>query len=60
MVNYTLRRVEPALWDRVKERAASEGRSIRFVLITALRLYAEHGFHKMEHIITAGDDRRGA
>lgn len=47
-VSYVLRRVEPDLWKRVKSRAAYEGRTIRFVILELLRVYAKHGFHVVE------------
>lgn len=45
---YTLRNIDADLWRRVKERTASEGRSIRFVVLALLRLYAEQGFSVVE------------
>lgn len=47
-VDYALRGVDRELWTRVKVRAASEGRSIRFVLLELLKVYADHGFHVVE------------
>jgi hypothetical protein len=47
-VDYALRDVDRELWTRVKVRAASEGRPIRFVLIEFLKVYAEHGFTVVE------------
>ena len=44
MVSYTLRRINRDLWQRVKNRADYEGRTIRFVLIELLKVYATHGF----------------
>lgn len=41
---YTLRNLDPALWQKVKDRAKFEGRPISFVLKELLRVYAEHGF----------------
>ena len=48
LLKYTLRQIDPELWDAVKKRAASEGRSIRFVLIELLQVYAKHGFAVVE------------
>jgi hypothetical protein len=47
-VDYALRDVDRELWTRVKVRAAGEGRSIRFVLIEFLKLYAHYGFNVIE------------
>lgn len=47
-VDYALRAVDRDLWNRVKARAASEGRPIRFVLIEFLKVYAHHGFKVVE------------
>jgi ABC-type Fe3+ transport system permease subunit len=47
-IDYALRRIDPDLWEAVKARAASEGRTIRWVLISALRVYAERGFGFIE------------
>lgn len=47
-VSYTLRRIDPLLWRRVRVKAVSEGRTLRFVLLELLRVYAEHGFHVVE------------
>lgn len=47
-VDYALRGVDAELWTRVKEQAAREGRSIRFVLVAFLKVYAAHGFHVVE------------
>jgi hypothetical protein len=38
---YTLRRIDPELWRRVKARAAFEGRTVRFVILALLRAYAD-------------------
>lgn len=48
MLNYVLKRIDPELWVAVKARAASEGRSVRFVLLELLRVYAKHGFLVVE------------
>lgn len=47
-VDYALRGVDRDLWTRVKARAAGEGRSIRFVLLAFLKVYAAHGFHVID------------
>jgi hypothetical protein len=47
-VDYALRAVDAELWKNVKARAAQEGRSIRFVLIELLKVYARHGFTVVE------------
>lgn len=48
VTNYTLRRIAPDLWRRVKSKAAYEGRTVRFVILELLRVYAEHGFEVVE------------
>lgn len=48
MKDYILRRIDVDLWLHVKERAASEGRNVRFVLIEMLKIYAEHGYAVIE------------
>lgn len=48
MNNYPLRRIPDDLWKRVKSRAGYEGRTIRFVLLELLRVYAKHGFKVIE------------
>jgi hypothetical protein len=48
VVSYVLRRIDPELWKRAKARAASEGRTVRFVLLAFLRVYAEYGFRVVE------------
>ena len=45
---YMLRRIPSDLWTAVKQRAESEGRDVRFVLLAMLRIYADHGFHVVE------------
>lgn len=50
VLNYTLRRIAPDLWRRVKSKAAYEGRTVRFVILELLRVYAEHGFGIVETI----------
>lgn len=47
-IDYALRGVDRELWTQVKVRAASEGRSIRYVLVELLKIYAAHGFHVVE------------
>lgn len=48
MTSYILRKIAPDLWRRVKSKAAYEGRTVRFVLLELLRVYAEHGFQVVE------------
>jgi hypothetical protein len=42
-VTYLLRDVSVALWAKVKARATSEGRKIRFVIIKMLERYVRQG-----------------
>lgn len=44
--DYTLRDMDPELWAAVKARAASEGRGLRWVVLTLLAHYAAHGLPK--------------
>jgi hypothetical protein len=46
--DYRLRSIDTGLWQRVLERAETEGRPIRFVMIKLLEVYAEHGFNVVE------------
>lgn len=46
--DYRLRSIDSTLWTRVLERARHEGRSVRFILIKLLEVYAEHGFNVVE------------
>jgi hypothetical protein len=41
MPAYILRDIDIELWTRVKERAASEGRSLRGLILWLLQWYAE-------------------
>lgn len=43
MLNYLLRNAPPDLWQAVKHRAGSEGRSVRDVILDLLRLYVDYG-----------------
>jgi hypothetical protein len=47
VTKYTLRNIDDDLWQAVKARAAKEGRPIRFVLLSLLRVYANHGFFRV-------------
>jgi hypothetical protein len=50
MATYMLRAIDPALWARVKARAASEGRPLKSLFLALLADYASHGLRQ--------DDRR--
>lgn len=41
---YLVRDIPDELWVRVKRRARSEGRSLRFIVLELLKRYAAHGF----------------
>lgn len=43
MADYIIRNVDDALWRKVKARAESEGRSIRWVIVELLKRYAKDG-----------------
>jgi hypothetical protein len=40
---YLVRDIPDDLWIRVKRRAAKEGRSLRFIILKLLGLYADKG-----------------
>lgn len=40
MTTYLLRNIDPDLWERVKVRATSEGRSLRGLILWLLERYA--------------------
>jgi hypothetical protein len=40
MANFILRKFDDKLWEKVKKRAESEGRSLRFIVLRLLELYA--------------------
>lgn len=40
MANFILRKFDDALWAKVKARADKEGRSLRFIVLRLLELYA--------------------
>ena len=48
MISYTLRRIDPELWKRAKAQAAYEGRTLRFVILQLLHVYAKHGYRVVE------------
>ena len=39
-MNYLIRNIDRLLWSRVRARAVLEGKSVREVILDALRLYA--------------------
>jgi hypothetical protein len=43
MNSFILRNIDPKLWAAVKKRAAGEGRTIRWVVLRLLQLYAREG-----------------
>jgi plasmid stability protein len=43
MASFILRNPDPDLWQAFKARAASEGRSLRWVLMELVRRYVERG-----------------
>jgi hypothetical protein len=48
MPSYIIRKIDDALWSRVKARAESEGRGqgLRWVLVQLLEYYADNGLPK--------------
>ncbi len=45
---YTLRNIDADLWRDVKARIASEGRTIRFVILELLKFYTAHGLEGLK------------
>ena len=43
MPDYILRNIEPKLWKQFKQRALSEGRSLRWLILELIRRYVERG-----------------
>lgn len=43
MTSFILRNIDPKQWAAVKKRAAGEGRTIRWVVLRLLQLYAREG-----------------
>ena len=43
MKTYLLRDMPPALWQLVQDRAKSDHRSVREIILACLEIYAEHG-----------------
>jgi hypothetical protein len=48
MPTYLLRDVDAELWEKVKARAATEGRNMRWVLLRLLESYVERGVPKVK------------
>jgi hypothetical protein len=50
MPSYIIRKIDDALWSRVKARAESEGRGqgLRWVLVQLLEYYADNGLPKVK------------
>lgn len=45
MSSFILRKIDPALWERVKGRANGDGLSLRGVVLALLRGYADGEIH---------------
>ena len=43
VVAYTLRRIDPELWKKVKARANYEGHTVRYVLVELMKWYVAKG-----------------
>jgi hypothetical protein len=43
MPDYILRNIDPDLWKQFKERAESEGRSLRWVIFELIKHYIKNG-----------------
>jgi len=41
--DYILRNIEPKLWKQFKQRAESEGRSLRWLLLELIKRYISNG-----------------
>lgn len=53
--SYLLRDLDPVLWKRFQQRASSELRSVKAVLLRLIELYAKHGLETIELVL--GDRR---
>lgn len=45
MPDYILRNIDPKLWKQFKERAESEGRSLRWVIFALIKRYIAKGLN---------------
>jgi hypothetical protein len=43
VTDYIVRKIDADLWKQVKDRAALEGRALRFVILALLAEYVKHG-----------------
>ena len=43
MANFILRKVDDQLWSRFRARAQSEGRSLRWIILTLIQRYCDRG-----------------
>lgn len=48
MPDYILRDIDKKLWQEFKKRAASEGRSLRWVILEFIKHYVKHGLPKTD------------
>jgi hypothetical protein len=46
LTDYLIRDIDKKLWKQFKERAAKEGRSLRWVLLEFIKSYVTHGLPK--------------
>lgn len=46
MASFILRSPDPELWQAFKARAASEGRSLRWIVLALIAYYVQHGIPK--------------
>jgi hypothetical protein len=49
--SYLLRDIDAGMWKRVRTRATSEGRNLRFLILHLLALYAQYGLEAIETAI---------
>ena len=53
--SYLLRDLDPVMWKQFQERAASELRPVKSVLLRLITLYTRHGLETIESVL--GDHR---
>lgn len=46
MASFILRKVDDELWQKFRERARLEGRSLRWLVLTLIEYYIQHGLPK--------------
>lgn len=60
MTSYIIRGIDAELWQAVKRRASADGRSLRWLILRLLALYAANGLENLERFAPfppAGNER---